>query len=1057
MSYIEGQQMKPEKKSHNLLSITRAKAKMFEYDVPEDGHIKITENPAKLFTISISLLGDFAASVNRGESGDEYLAELKKSLLFSAHFFDAYHQSKLDKMLDPYLMLLGAASYYLCDLPGASSVLIKRLKQKVDYTVETPCCSDLEGAGLEYLLLWVLESKFDSYFKGTNSVFSQFIEGISEDICNFFLSGNDENLKIKLNGLRKYTYLIGSPRQVLLGDLICSIVYKKIQNSTWMCLPEYSGLSKEKWINILKKPSFIKEFWPAQHLLGKADILKGKSAIVQMPTSAGKTKSTELIIRSAFLAERVSLAVVVAPFRALCNEIKNSLIEAFHNESTQVDELSDVLQMDFDISKLLDHTQILVVTPEKLLYVLRHSPDLANNIGLLIFDEGHQFDSGARGITYELLLTSLNSMISLNTQKVLISAVISNAESIGEWLNGETNVVAGNLLVPTFRTIGFTSWLDQLGRIEYVDIENIENNEFFVPRVIDRIKLEKKGRERKERYFPEKEDGQAIALYLGLKLVRNGSIAVFCGRKSTVTSICEKFIDILERKVPLSKPLELSDNEEVRRLTDLYIANLGEESSASISAEHGIFSHHGNIPHGIRLAVEHAMRENQIRFVVCTSTLAQGVNLPIRYLILTSIYQAGERIKVRDFHNLIGRAGRSGMHTEGSIIFADPVVYDQKKNIKYKWRWEQVKELVDPSKSEPCISNLLSIFDPIKSDDSNYHIPINVLDFVKVYIENPNRLIEWTNEIVKWNSDNNFSHEKVERQISWKINLICSIESFLLSSWGESEDKTPSIDATSLAEETLAFFLADEQKKEELRSLFRLLEENIASQITDPTRRKIYGKTLYGIQESNAIMDWLSENINKLVAVQNKEHIFDLLWEILKNYIHNASFKKFNKEDVLIEITAKWISGCSFDELYKIAESHECKLGKGKRPRKIKIENIVDICEGGIAYDGSLLVSALTEFIPLLGRDDTDELSNYLQKFQKYLKYGLPSETSIALYELGFSDRFLSQDLEISLELTATQRLELIQELRNKKEKAKEVMAKYPSYFQNEMLKVLNE
>ena len=1056
MNYIEGQQMKPEKKSHNLLSITRAKAKMFEYDVPEDGHIKITENPAKLFTISISLLGDFAASVNRGESGDEYLAELKKSLLFSAHFFDAYHQSKLDKMLDPYLMLLGSASYYLCDLPGASSVLIKRLKQKIAHSeVETPCCPDLEGAGLESLLLWVLESKFDSCFKKTDSVFSQFIESISRELYDFFLLGNGENLKIKLSELREYIYSTGSPRQVLLGDLICSIVYKKIQNSTWMCLPEYSGLSKEKWINILKKPSFIKEFWPAQHLLGKADILKGKSAIVQMPTSAGKTKSTELIIRSAFLAERVSLAVVVAPFRALCNEIKNSFIEAFHNESTQVDELSDVLQMDFDISKLLGHTQILVVTPEKLLYVLRHSPDLANNIGLLIFDEGHQFDSGARGITYELLLTSLNSMISSHTQKVLISAVISNAESIGEWLNGEANVVAGNLLAPTFRTIGFASWKDLLGRIEYVDIDNIENNEFFVPRVIEKIKLEKKGRERRDRYFPEKEDGQAIALYLGLKLVSNGSIAVFCGKKSTVTSICEKFIDILERKIHLSIPLELSDTEEVRRLTYLYIANLGEKSSASISAEHGIFSHHGNIPHGIRLAVEHAMRENQIRFVVCTSTLAQGVNLPIRYLILTSIYQAGERIKVRDFHNLIGRAGRSGMHTEGSILFADPVVYDQK--IKDKWRWQQVKELIDPAKSEPCISNLLSIFDPIKSDDSNSYISINVLDFVKVYIENPNGLIEWMNEIVKRNSDNNFSHEGVERQISWKINLICSIESFLLSSWGESEDKIPSVDATSLAEETLAFFLADEQKKEEIRSLFRLLAENIASHVTDPTRRKIYGKTLYGIQESNAIVDWLSENINKLVAVQTKEHIFDLLWEILKNYIHNASFNKFNKEDVLMEIAAKWILGCSFDELYKIAESHECKLGKGKRPRKIKIENIVDICEGGIAYDGSLLVSALTEFIPLLGRDDTDELSNYLQKFQKYLKYGLPSETSIALYELGFADRFLSQDLTISLELTATQRLELIQELRNKKEKAKEVMAKYPSYFQNEMLKVLNE
>lgn len=86
MNYMKELQMKPENKSYNLLNVTRAKAKMFEYHIPESDHIKIPEEPAKLLTISIGLLGDFAASVNRGESGDEYLVELKKNLLFSAHF-----------------------------------------------------------------------------------------------------------------------------------------------------------------------------------------------------------------------------------------------------------------------------------------------------------------------------------------------------------------------------------------------------------------------------------------------------------------------------------------------------------------------------------------------------------------------------------------------------------------------------------------------------------------------------------------------------------------------------------------------------------------------------------------------------------------------------------------------------------------------------------------------------------------------------------------------------------------------------------------------------------
>lgn len=178
------------------------------------------------------------------------------------------------------------------------------------------------------------------------------------------------------------------------------------------------------------------------------------------------------------MADRVSLAIIIAPFRALCHEIKNSLVEAFHNEPTIVDELSDVLQTDFKITEFLGHQQILVVTPEKLIYVLRHAPDLAAHVGLLVFDEGHQFDSGTRGITYELLLTSLRFMIPKGTQKVLISAVISNAEAVGEWLNGEPNVVEGTTLIPTFRSVGFVSWLDSLGRIEYVDSRDAEQKNF---------------------------------------------------------------------------------------------------------------------------------------------------------------------------------------------------------------------------------------------------------------------------------------------------------------------------------------------------------------------------------------------------------------------------------------------------------------------------------------------------------------------------------------------------------------------------------------------------
>jgi hypothetical protein len=84
---------------------------------------------------------------------------------------------------------------------------------------------------------------------------------------------------------------------------------------------------------------------------------------------------------------------------------------------------------------------------------------------------------------------------------------------------------------------------------------------------------------------------------------------------------------------------------------------------------------------------------------------------------VTSVYQGEERIKVRDFHNLIGRAGRAGMHTEGTILFADPDVYDKKFDRKERWRWGQVQELLEPKNAEPVVSSLRTLFEPLKNDE----------------------------------------------------------------------------------------------------------------------------------------------------------------------------------------------------------------------------------------------------------------------------------------------------------------------------------------------------
>lgn len=149
------------------------------------------------------------------------------------------------------------------------------------------------------------------------------------------------------------------------------------------------------------------------------------------------------------------------------------------------------------------------------------------------------------------------------------------------------------------------------------------------------------------------------------------------------------------------------------------------------------------------------------------------------------------------------------------------------------------------------------------------------------------------------------------------------------------------------------------------------------------------------------------------------------------------------------------ISGKPFSDLLKTILERKAKMIWGTRRREFKIDHVVDVCEGTLAYDGALVVGAVTEFIETLDQDGTGDLINHLQLFQKRLKYGLPTETTIALYELGFSDRVIAQDLAAALNLAATQKRDIVKALKKDRDEAKAVMKKYPKYFQKRIKKLL--
>jgi POLQ-like helicase len=537
------------------------------------------------------------------------------------------------------------------------------------------------------------------------------------------------------------------------------------------------------------------------------------------------------------------------------------------------------------------------------------------------------------------------------------------------------------------------------------------------------------------------QDGNAIALYLGIKLVANGSVAVFCGRKDTAAGICKELVDLIERKLSLRLPVEYNNQLEQARICYLFEKNLGASAIAVKSAKLGLFSHHGNTPHGLRIAVEHAMREGHIHFVVCTSTLAQGVNLPIRYLIVTSVYQGSDKIKVRDFQNLMGRSGRAGMHTEGSVIFADPIVFDKRQSRTESWRWKQAKDLLEPNNSEPCISTLLSVFKPIESDNKQFYIVSKPLDIARAYISND--LDKFAESIISTHSE--FTRESVMKQLAHKVSILEGIESFLLSeSASLFHDANSSIE---LGKQTLAYHLANAEEKEQITELFTILIENILKKVDDIGKRKVFGKTMYGLADVLAIENWLATNSEALMLCESTNDILVEIWDIFNQYIDNSTFQKCSKPAALLPLASAWLRGEPFNNLFNQLSAEGVKIGLGKRPRILTLEHTIDLCENGFSYDGALFVGAVAELCTFRDKEKYKVLIQKLNILQKQIKYGVDSESAVIIYELGFVDRVIAQEIASLLDSPATRSVAIASIKRNIDE-MRTALDKYPSYYQ---------
>ena len=145
-----------ENTSKYYLKKIQAKAKMYEYEVPDNLHIKVEEQANDLILLSIAIIGDIANEIlNMQEIPITLLTEKKEELYFVSKFFDSYFQSKMNTNMNPYYILMGAVAYYFCNMNGSSKVMMSIMPNLREFK--------FYASGLEKVIMWILDNncKFD--------------------------------------------------------------------------------------------------------------------------------------------------------------------------------------------------------------------------------------------------------------------------------------------------------------------------------------------------------------------------------------------------------------------------------------------------------------------------------------------------------------------------------------------------------------------------------------------------------------------------------------------------------------------------------------------------------------------------------------------------------------------------------------------------------------------------------------------------------------------------------------------------------------------------------
>ncbi len=390
--------------------------------------------------------------------------------------------------------------------------------------------------------------------------------------------------------------------------------------------------------------SMLRDEWGVENLFPPQSealphALSGQNLMLTIPTASGKSLVAYLTLIHRLKNElEGSRGIYIVPLKALASE-----------KATELKQLASKVGLKVGIAigdrdgetGMVDESDILVCTSEKLDSLLRTRSELMDGVGIVVSDEFHLLHDSNRGPTLEVLLSRIRHRRP-DAQIIALSATVGNAPEMAEWLDAK-------LVVSDWRPV----------TLRYGTVNGLEGK-------IHRVEGKGDADVREVRELEGKSTRQLQAV-LSDTITRGGQLLVFVSSRSSaqkeareLSKFCRRLlVDGIHGLSP-----EIADRwEEIAdSISRTESSNLGKSLSGALRG--GVAFHHAGLTGKQRRVVEDSFRQGELVCIVATPTLAQGVNLPARTVVIRDYRRwsaaAGMSmpLPVMEVMQMMGRAGR---------------------------------------------------------------------------------------------------------------------------------------------------------------------------------------------------------------------------------------------------------------------------------------------------------------------------------------------------------------------------------------------------------------